>query len=96
MNDVIKTNIKALNDKYYLVFNFEKPIELDLTSNDSESIKQVFINILHNVIEKKFLKFEFEKNGSDIFNEVAEKYIQDLNTEIETLKTKYGKIEESK
>lgn len=93
MSEVILSNIKKIDDKQYLVFNFDEPIEIELTSNDSELIKKVFILILNNLIDGKFLTFKFEKNGSDIFNEVAEKYIETLNEELSKLKEKYGNIE---
>ena len=96
MSEVILSNIKKIDDKQYLVFNFNEPIEIELTSNDSELIKKVFIQILNNLIDGKFLTFKFEKNGYDIFNEVSEKYIESLNEEISKLKEKYRNIEKSK
>ncbi len=89
MSNEIVVNILTEEDKTYIVFNFEQPIKLEITSDNKETIKNVFYQILNHVINGNFITFKFTRNGEDLYNDITEKYIQDLNNEIEALKNNF-------
>lgn len=97
MNNEIIVNILTEEEKTYIVFNFEQPIKLEITSDSKETIKNVFYEILNHIINDNFITFEFIRTGEDLYNDITEKYIQDLNNELEALKNNFtNPTEESK
>jgi hypothetical protein len=90
MNREIEVVIKEENGKTYIVFNFDNPIEIDITSDDQENIKKVFYAILEKFVENQDISFHFNKNKEDLFSEVTEKYVSHLNSEINILKKNYS------
>ena len=97
MNNEVIVNISTEGEKTYIVFNFEQPIKLKITSDSKEEIKNVFYEILNHVISDNYITFKFTRTGEDLYNDVTEKYIQDLNNELEALKNNFtNPIEESK
>ena len=93
MSKEINAEIIKENEKVYLSFNFDTPIKIEFTSSDSEEIKNVFIEILNYILEEEDVIFKFDKKDEDLFNEIADKYISELNNELKTLKEKYYKNE---
>lgn len=97
MNNEIIVNISTEEEKTYIVFNFKQPIKLEITSDSKETIKNVFYEILNHVISDNFITFKFIRTGEDLYNDITEKYIQDLNNELEALKNNFtNPTEESK
>lgn len=89
MNNEIIVNILNEKDKTYIVFNFEQPIKLEITTDSKEAIKNVFYEILNHVISGNYFTFKFTRTGEDLYNDITEKYIQDLNNELEALKINF-------
>lgn len=97
MNNEIIVNISTEEEKTYIVFNFKQPIKLEITSDSKETIKNVFYEILNHVISDNFITFKFIRTSEDLYNDITEKYIQDLNNELEALKNNFtNPTEESK
>ena len=70
---------------------------MEITSDSKETIKNVFYEILNHVISDNFITFKFIRTGEDLYNDITEKYIQDLNNELEALKNNFtNPTEESK
>ena len=96
MNNEIIVNIATEGEKTYIVFNFEQPIKLEITTDSKETLKNIFYKILNHIINDNFITFKFTRTGEDLYNDVTEKYIQDLNNELEALKNNFtNPIEES-
>lgn len=91
MNKEIDVNVLTEDKKTYIVFNFENAIKLEITSDNSEDIKKVFYEILRYIIEHESIIFKFKKNNDDLYNDIAEKYINDLNNELIALKNDFLK-----
>lgn len=97
MNNEVIVNVLIEGEKAYIVFNFEHPIKLEITSDSKEIIKNVFYEILKYVISDNSITFKFTRTGEDLYNDVTEKYIQDLNNELEALDNNFrNPNEESK
>jgi len=93
MNSEVEIIVNTLVDgeKCYIIFNFENPIKLDITSDNKEEIQKVFYDILNHFISGESISFKFVKTSDDLYNDVTEKYIQDLNNELIILKKNYLK-----
>ena len=81
-----------------LIFHFDKQIELDISSDNQEIVKIFFRSLLSNIfndyIDNKIeYSLDFSDDGKDLFHDVAEKYIRNLDNEIQSvysdLKTNY-------
>lgn len=90
MNNVIEVIIKEESDNAYMVFNFENPITIQITSDDQESIKTMFYRILEKVADNQQISFEFKKEKDDLYSEVVEKYVAHLNSEVKSLIENYN------
>ena len=95
MHKEIEVLIDEIDDKAYMVFNFEEPIRIELTSDDQENIKKVFYNILREFVNDQEMSFKFDKKTEDLYSDVAEKYIKHLNTELKSLKDNFNNPEEN-
>lgn len=95
MHKEIDVMIDEIDDKAFMVFNFEEPIKIDLTSDDQENIKMMFYNILREFINDQEIIFKFNKEKEDLYSEVAEKYIKHLNTELKSLKENFNNPNEN-
>ena len=89
MIKTVKAYIEEEEKSVYLVFDFDEKIKLNLLSDEKDNILKVFYNLLSFVNKKTDVKFNFVKGKSDLYNEVCEKYIADLEEELESLKEKY-------
>ena len=90
MNNKIEVLITEDKDKAYLVFNFDEPIKIEITSDDQGNTKKMFYKILEKFVDNQDISFNFNKERDDLYSEVAEKYINHLNTELETLKNNFN------
>jgi len=85
MSREVKVIINKSGDKEILEFQFSTPIRIEMTSNDPKMIQNAFAAILRELLIDDF-SLKFDKEGrSDLFANVAEKYIQHLNSEISTI-----------
>ena len=78
-----------------LVFNFPEKLYLDLTSDNAEELKLFFQNLLQK-IENKEINIKFnESDRTDLFYDVAKKYVEHLKTEVSSIMSqKLNMIEE--
>jgi len=90
----IKCYIELIEGKQNLVFEFTpEKLYLNLEKESSEEIRKLFVNLLNKLLINEF-NLEFVSKGKDLFNEVAENYIINLDNEISKLITTdtYGKV----
>lgn len=85
METKIKVKIER-SEKVELVFYFEKALRLNLSSDSTEDTKNFFIVLLNEIVKtRKLIKFELEDGEEDLFHDVAEKYLENLEEEIKQL-----------
>lgn len=90
MNEII-VKVEETADKAYLIFNFDEPLKLELTSDDREKMKVLFSTILNNIISNQEVTFKFDsQNKNDLYTEISDKYIKDLNSELEALRDEFN------
>lgn len=89
--EVVNNTVKETDTKReYLEFKFDNTIRIDLTSDDSNQLKELFVELLKEFNKGKFdLVYKNESGRSDLFAEVSEKYIKDLNSELMGLYTQF-------
>jgi len=93
--DTRTVNVEIIREEEQvsLIFNELQDLKIDLTDSSIEDIKRLFNKIFDNIVEEKelvFLELIDEKN--DLFHEVAEDVISQLNSEIEQSKSDLTKI----
>jgi len=91
MNEIDKKEIivklEKMEDKELLKFCFDVPIYIDLASDDSEQLKKFFQELLENIVNKDITLTLTKQDGSDLFYDVAKKYIDHLESEINAICT---------
>lgn len=82
----IKVTILRGENGAELIFNFETIHKLDLKSDNVDDTHKFFISLLDEVLKSdEAFKFELEDNISDIFSDVAKKYLSNLDNEIQKI-----------
>ena len=90
MNRTIETCVIYDEENAYICFKFDQSIKLSITSDNANDAKSVFYEILKYIIDDENIEFTFTKCKDDLFNDTAEKYINDLNSEIQKLKSNFN------
>ena len=84
-NQEITVNLITEDEKELLVFNFAERLSLDLTSDNAEDLKKFFQDLLKK-IENQNIDIKFnETDRTDLFYDVAKKYVEHLKTEISSI-----------
>lgn len=82
---IITVDLVTENEKELLVFNFDEKISLDLTNDNADILKSFFQSLLQK-IENQDICLELNKTDrTDLFYDVAKKYIEHLNIEITSI-----------
>ena len=93
MQKIIKTIIDRSDENFILVFCFQNPLKLDLSSVDTKPVQKFFQELLkkvfddYNLDNKIIYEFEMDDGETDLFHDVAEKYIKNLNSELKSIYT---------
>ncbi len=84
-NQEITVDLITKDEKEILVFNFDEALSLDLTSDNVEDLKNFFQDLLKK-IENQNIDIKFnETDRTDLFYDVAKKYVEHLKTEISSI-----------
>ena len=77
-----------------LIFKFDKDVLVELTDSKVEDIKTLFDNIFDTIIQdKKYLIFKLDDNEkTDLYHDVAEQIIDQINSEIDQSKNNINRI----
>lgn len=68
-------------------------ISINITDNDTQDIENLFNLIFQEVIRsKKLIKFELDDSNKDLFNEVADDIVKQINSEIKVAESDFEKI----
>ncbi len=85
MEQQIKVTIER-EDNIYLVFAFENQIKLNLSSDKTEDTQIFFLNLLQELIRRKSgITFTLEDSKEDLYHDVAQKYLENLEQEIKKI-----------
>lgn len=94
MQEKINVTIERENENVMLVFNFENVIKLNLSLDNQDELKDFFQTLLkklfddYNSLGKQYNLSFNDKEGKDLFHDVAEKYITNLDAEIQSIYSK--------
>ena len=68
-------------------------ISINITDNDTQDIENLFNLIFQEVIKsKKLIEFELDDSNNDLFNEVANDIVMQINSEIKNAESDFEKI----
>lgn len=90
---IVKVEIFREEEKVSLVFKELQTLEINLSDSSVEDIKNLFNSIFDNIVEKKeLIILELIDEKKDLFHEVAEDILNQLNSEIQQSKLDLIKI----
>lgn len=82
MGKEIKVIIER-NENIELVFKFENELKLNLSSDKTNDTQNFFLQLLNEIIKRNdTIAFVLEDKKEDLFHDVADKYLKNLEYEI--------------
>ena len=92
-NKVVRVEIFFFFYQVSLIFNELRELKINLSDSSVEDIKNLFNSIFDTIVdEKELISLELKDEKNDLFHEVAEDIIDQLNSEIEQSKSDLIKI----
>lgn len=92
-NKVVRVKILREEEQVSLVFNELRELKINLSDSSVDDIKNLFNSIFDTIVdEKELISLELKDEKNDLFHEVAEDIIDQLNSEIEQSKSDLFKI----
>ena len=92
-NKVVRVEIFREEEQVSLIFNELRELKINLSDSSVEDIKNLFNSIFDTIVdEKELISLERKDEKNDLFHEVAEDIIDQLNSEIEQSKSDLIKI----
>ena len=92
-NKVVRVEIFREEEQVSLIFNELRELKINLSDSSVEDIKNLFNSIFDTIVdEKELISLELKNEKNDLFHEVAEDIIDQLNSEIEQSKSDLIKI----
>ena len=92
-NKVVRVEIFREEEQVSLIFNELRELKINLSDSSVEDIKNLFNSIFDTIVdEKELISLELKDEKNDLFHEVAEDIIDQLNSEIEQSKSDLIKI----
>ena len=93
----IKMKFKVDRSENNEIVNFFIPdlenISVNITDNNSEDIENLFNLIFQEIIQRqKLIEFELDDSNNDLFNEVANDIVVQINSEIKNAESDFKKI----
>lgn len=93
----IKMKFKVDRSENNEIVNFLIPdlenISVNITDNNSEDIENLFNLIFQEIIQRqKLIEFELDDSNNDLFNEVANDIVVQINSEIKNAESDFKKI----
>lgn len=83
----IIVKLEKQEEKELLKFCFDVPIYIDLASDDSNQLKKFFQKLLENIVNQNITLTLTKQDGSDLFYDVAKKYVEHLESELNAIFT---------
>ena len=88
--ETIKANVVQLEEKHFIkIVTGDEEIKIPMSEDKPNEVKNAFNRIITRMKDGAF-QIELEKVGEDLFSQVANEYITQLNREIQEV---YGEME---
>lgn len=85
MERIINVTIER-NENIELVFNFENKLKLNLSSDKTKDTQEFFLQLLNEIVKlNDTITFTLEDEKEDLFHDVADKYLNNLEYEIKKI-----------
>lgn len=92
-----KITILRKDDEVALVFNDLGNLSVNLSDNEVEDVKELFNKVFEYIVSnEQLIKFVLQDGEEDLFHEVAEDIVLQLNAEIKQSEDNFEKIVELK
>lgn len=80
--ETIKATIVNRDEKHFIeIKDSENTITVPISEDDPNVVKAAFNELIERLREGPF-KIELDKDGSDLFSQIADEYIKQLNAEL--------------
>ncbi|WP_428036119.1 hypothetical protein [Amphritea sp.] len=90
--EVVEAVLTTIDDKYFISIGGDPTILIPISDDDANAVKSAF-NLLIERLKRGAFSINFQGSNKDLFNQVAQEYIEQLNGELadvyEEMKT-YG------
>lgn len=84
--ETLRSRIREEGKKQYLQLELpDGPVEIPLTEDKPQAVKDVF-NRLILLLKRVSFQFEFEKSNGDLYSQIGEEYIKQLNGELKMIR----------
>ncbi len=89
--ETVKANVEILDDKYFIkIENGDKKVRIPMSEDKPNEVKSAFNKIITWLKNGEF-QITLEEVGDDLFSQVANEYITQLNREIKEV---YGEMKQ--
>ena len=89
--ETIKAEVVELDGKYFIAIAAEdNPIKIPMSEDKPNEVKSAFNRLIARMKDGEF-RIELDEVGEDLFSQVANEYITQLNREIQEV---YGEMKE--
>ncbi len=84
--ETIKAEVVELDEKYFIRIEAEdNPIKIPMSEDKPNEVKSAFNKLIARIKDREF-QIELEEVGEDLFSQVANEYITQLNREIQEVR----------
>ena len=95
MEQEIKVNLER-GDEIKAIFEFSEKLILNLSSEKTSDTQNFFLALLDELIKNpNEIKFNLEDTKEDLYHDIAEKYLKNLETEIKQILKDIPKVKEN-
>ena len=95
--ETIRATVQTVDEKYFIKIEAEdQEIRIPMSEDKPNEVKSAFNKLIARIKDGKF-RIELEKMGEDLFSQVANEYIAQLNREIHEVygeMVQYGLVQE--
>lgn len=89
--ETIKAEVVEINEKYFIRIEAEdNPIKIPMSEDKPNDVKSAFNKLIARIKDGEF-QIELDEVGEDLFSQVANEYIKQLNDEIHEV---HGEMEQ--
>lgn len=89
--ETIEASVENHDEKHFIkIQDNEDAITIPISEDDPNVVKAVFNKLIER-LRKGLFKIELNKDGSDLFSQIAKEYIKQLNAELAEV---YGELEQ--
>ena len=84
--EIVKAKVVEIDEKHFIkIENGDEGIKIPISEDKPNAVKSAFNKLIARIKEGEF-KIELEDVGQDLFSQVANEYIMQLNREIQEVR----------